>query len=63
MFEGITKKRKNRAFNYAGWGLLVLVCGIFIFTGYSPDVSFAGNGSTVASVNGEAITFNEFSRF
>lgn len=62
MFEGITKKRKNRAFNYAGWGLLVLVCGIFIFTGYSPNLDFGGNGASVAQVNGEIITYNEFSR-
>lgn len=62
MFEGITKKRKNRFFNYAGWGLLIFVCAIFIFTSYTPDVSFMGGGSSVAQVNGETITYTEFSR-
>jgi peptidyl-prolyl cis-trans isomerase D len=63
MFEAITKKRKKRVFNYAGWGLLALVCGIFIFTGYSPNLSFAGSGTSVAQVNGEVITYSEFARF
>jgi len=63
MFKGITKKRKNPIFNIAGWGLLVLVCGIFMFVGYSPDVSFMGGASAVASVNGEAISFADYSRY
>jgi len=62
MFEGITKKRKNRAFNYGGWALLIFVCGMFVFTSYSPDMSFGGTGTFVARVNGETITYSEFSR-
>jgi peptidyl-prolyl cis-trans isomerase D len=63
MFEGIVKKRKKRVFNYAGWGLLAVVCGIFVFTGYSPNLDFAGSGTSVAQVNGEVITYSEFARF
>lgn len=63
MFEGIYKKRKNPIFNIAGWLLLVLVCLIFMFVGYSPDVDFMGSGSSVAQVNGETISYTEFSRY
>ena len=63
MFEGIYKKRKNPIFNIAGWLLLILVCFIFLFVGYSPDVDFMGSGSSVAQVNGETISYTEFSRY
>jgi peptidyl-prolyl cis-trans isomerase D len=63
VFEGIYKKRKNPIFNIAGWFLLVLVCLIFMFVGYSPDVDFMGSGSSVAQVNGETISYTEFSRY
>ena len=46
MFEGIYKKRKNPIFNIAGWLLLILVCFIFLFVGYSPDVDFMGSGGS-----------------
>lgn len=63
MFEGIYKKRKNPIFNIAGWVLLVLVCLIFMFVGYSPDVDLMGSASSVAQVNGETISYAEFSRY
>ena len=63
MFESIYKKRKNPIFNIAGWGLLVLVCMIFMFVGYSPNVDFMGSGNSVAQVNGEAISYSQFSRY
>lgn len=63
MFEGITKRRKNPVYNIAGWVLLILVCIIFMFVGYSPDVDFMGSGSSVANVNGETISFNDFNRY
>lgn len=63
MFEAIYKKRKNPVFNIAGWVLLVLVCLIFMFVGYSPDVDFMGSASSVAQVNGEVISYAEFSRY
>ncbi len=63
MFEAIYKKRKNPVFNIAGWVLLVLVCLIFMFVGYSPDVDFMGSASSVARVNGETISYAEFSRY
>jgi peptidyl-prolyl cis-trans isomerase D len=63
MFEAIYKKRKNPVFNIAGWVLLVLVCLIFMFVGYSPDIDFMGAGSSVAQVNGETISYAEFSRY
>lgn len=60
MFESIYKKRKNPIFNFVGWGLLGLVCLIFIFVGYSPDMSFLGPGGAVAEVNGEPISMMQF---
>lgn len=63
MFEAIYKKRKNPIFNIAGWVLLALVCLIFMFVGYSPDVDFMGSASSVARVNGETISYAEFSRY
>ncbi len=63
MFEGITKKRKNPIYNIAGWALLILVCLIFMFVGYSPEVDFMGSSSTVAEVNGESISYMDFNRY
>lgn len=60
MFESIYKKRKNPIFNMVGWGLLIFVCLIFIFVGYSPDMSFLGTGGAVAEVNGEPISVLQF---
>lgn len=62
MFEGITKRRKNPVYNIAGWALLILVCIIFMFVGYSPDVDFMGSTSSIADVNGEIISYNDFNR-
>lgn len=63
MFEPIYKKRKNPIYNIAGWALLALVCIIFMFVGYSPDVEFMGSSSSVAEVNGEPISYMDFSRY
>lgn len=63
MFEAMYKKRKNPVYNIAGWGLLILVCIIFMFVGYSPDVDILGSGSSVAEVNGETISYTDFSRY
>lgn len=63
MFEGITKKRKNPIYNIAGWALLILVCLIFVFVGYSPDVDFMGSSSSVAEVNGQTISYMDFNRY
>lgn len=63
MFEPIYKKRKNPIYNIAGWALLALVCIIFMFVGYSPNVDFMGSSSSVAEVNGEAISYSDFSRY
>ncbi len=63
MFESIYKKRKNPLFNIAGWGLLGLICIIFMFVGYSPDVSFMGSASSVATVNGQLISYADFNRY
>jgi hypothetical protein len=57
MFESIYKKRKNPLFNIAGWGLLGLICLIFMFVGYSPNVSFMGSASAVA-MRTSAVTLN-----
>lgn len=62
MFEGITKKRKNPLYNIAGWALLILVCLIFVFVGYSPELEFTSSTS-VAEVNGETISYMDFSRY
>ena len=62
MFEGITKRRKNPVYNIAGWALLILVCIIFMFVGYSPDVDFMGSTTSIADVNGEIISYNDFNR-
>lgn len=63
MFESIYKKRKNPIYNIAGWVLLALVCIIFMFVGYSPEVDFMGSSSSVADVNGETISYMDFSRY
>jgi len=63
MFESIYKKRKNPLFNLAGWGLLGLICIIFMFVGYSPNVNFMGSSAAVANVNGEAISYSDFNRY
>lgn len=63
MFESMYKKRKNPVYNIAGWALLALVCIIFMFVGYSPNVDFMGNSSSVAEVNGEVISYADFSRY
>lgn len=63
MFESVYKKRKNPLYNIAGWALLGLICIIFMFVGYSPEVDFMGSASSVASVNGEPITYSDFSRY
>lgn len=62
MFEGITKRRKNPLYNIAGWALLILVCLIFVFVGYSPELDFASS-SSVAEVNGETISYMDYSRY
>ncbi|MCC6137839.1 MAG: SurA N-terminal domain-containing protein [Bdellovibrionaceae bacterium] len=63
MFESIYKKRKNPIYNIAGWLLLALVCIIFMFVGYSPEVDFMGSSSSVANVNGETISYMDFNRY
>ena len=60
MFESITKKRKNPIINYFGWGLIAIVCVIFIFIGFSPDSSFLGSSGAAAEVNGHAISLRDF---
>ncbi|MCJ8276630.1 MAG: SurA N-terminal domain-containing protein, partial [Bdellovibrionales bacterium] len=60
MFESITKKRKNPIINFVGWSLLIIVCVIFVFIGFSPSSQFLGSGGAAAEVNGDAISLREF---
>lgn len=62
MFESMYKTRKKRWINYFGFALFAFICLMFVFTGYSPDVSFLGNPSVVAQVDGESIGLNDFNR-
>jgi peptidyl-prolyl cis-trans isomerase D len=63
MFEAVYKKRKNPIYNIAGWALLLLVCVIFMFVGYSPNVDFMGSASSVAEVNGDPISYADYTRY
>ena len=60
MFESVTKRRKNPFINAFGWFLLITVCVVFVFIGFSPDSSLLVQGGTAAEVNGEAISLREF---
>jgi len=61
VFEGITKKRKNRLINYFGWGLIIICCAVFVFIGYDFNSGFLGTTGAAAQVNGEAISIKEYS--
>ncbi len=60
MFEGVTKRRKNPLINIFGWTLLIVVCVVFVFIGFSPNSNFLGRGGAAAQVNGDAISLREF---
>ncbi len=60
MFEGVTKRRKNPIINIFGWTLLIIVCVVFVFIGFSPNSNFLGRGGAAAQVNGDAISLREF---
>ncbi len=60
MFEGVTKRRKNPIINIFGWTLLIVVCVVFVFLGFSPNSNFLGRGGAAAQVNGDAISLREF---
>lgn len=60
MFESVTKRRKNPLFNAFGWFLLIVVCVVFVFIGFSPRSSFLTSGGAAAQVNGDAISLREY---
>jgi peptidyl-prolyl cis-trans isomerase D len=60
VFEGVTKRRKNPVINIFGWTLLIVVCVVFVFIGFSPNSNFLGRGGAAAQVNGDAISLREF---
>lgn len=60
MFESVTKRRKNPFINAFGWTLLIIVCVVFVFIGFSPNSNFLGQGGAAAEVNGDAISLREF---
>jgi peptidyl-prolyl cis-trans isomerase D len=60
VFESVTKKRKNPIINIFGWTLLIVVCIVFVFIGFSPNSQFLGQGGAAAEVNGDAISLRDF---